>query len=115
MASPAADALADFVTKGAERIAELVSETNVSRSGGNSGMASGPLMAPPRDNDRGRLARIDAMLTHLRDLEKDTGRIISSLQRERRRTKADMASDTAQAGRARVTAKPSPRRPARRR
>lgn len=113
MASPATDALADFVTKGSETIAQLVSETNVSRSGGTSGMAS--LMAPPRDNDRARLARIDAMLTHLRDLEKDTGRIISSLQRERRRTKADMASDTAQAARARVTAKPSRRRPARRR
>jgi hypothetical protein len=76
-------------------------------------MASGSLMAPPRDNDPARLARIDAMLTHLRDLEKDTGRIISSLQRERRRTKADMASDTPQAARARVKAKPSQRRPRR--
>lgn len=78
-------------------------------------MATGSLMAPPRDNDGARLARIDAMLTHLRDLEKDTGRIISSLQRERRRTKVKMASDTAQADRARVKAKPARARPARRR
>jgi hypothetical protein len=78
-------------------------------------MASGSLMARPRDNDAARLALIDAMLTHLRDLEKDTGRIISSLQRERRRTKADMASGTAQDARARVKTKPARTRPARRR
>ena len=48
-------------------------------------------MRPPRDNNGDRLDRIDAMLSHLRELEKDTGRIISSLQRERRLTEADLA------------------------
>lgn len=71
-------------------------------------------MAPPRDRDGARLARIDAMLTHLRDLEKDTSRIISSLQREKRRTKADMASDAAQAA-ASAKRKPARARPARKR
>jgi hypothetical protein len=62
-------------------------------------------MRPLRDNDEDRLARIDAMLTHLRELEKDTGRIISSLQQERRRTKADMMINPLPAVRDRITSK----------
>jgi hypothetical protein len=37
-----------------------------------------------------RLARIDEILKHLHQLEKDTGKIISSLQKERVRTRADL-------------------------
>jgi len=62
-------------------------------------------MGPARDNDEDRLERIDAMLTHLRELEKDTGRIISSLQREKLRTKAGIATDKAKAARGRVKSK----------
>lgn len=68
-------------------------------------MASRSLMGPPRDNPADRLARIDAMLNHLRELEKDTGRIISSLQRERRRTKVDMALGAVQAAQEPVRSK----------
>ena len=80
-------------------------------------MASGSVMGPPRDNDGDRLERIDAMLTLLRELEKDTARIISSLQRERRITQADMASGQAKAARGRAKSKSARRtaRPARKR
>jgi hypothetical protein len=37
-----------------------------------------------------RLARIDEILKHLHQLEEDTGKIISSLQKERVRARADM-------------------------
>lgn len=43
---------------------------------------------PVRDDDEQRLARIDDILKHLHELEKDAGKIISSLQRERHRTRA---------------------------
>lgn len=42
------------------------------------------------DEDEHRLVRIDEILKHLHQLEKDAGKIISSLQRERLRTRADM-------------------------
>jgi hypothetical protein len=42
------------------------------------------------EEDEHRLARIDEILKHLHQLEKDTGKIISSLQKERLRTRADM-------------------------
>jgi hypothetical protein len=42
------------------------------------------------EEDEHRLARIDEILKHLYQLEKDTGKIISSLQKERLRNKADM-------------------------
>ena len=42
------------------------------------------------EEDDHRLARIDEILKHLHQLEKDTGKIISSLQKERLRTRADM-------------------------
>ena len=42
------------------------------------------------DYDEHRLARIDEILKHLHQLEKDTGKIIGSLQKERLRTRADM-------------------------
>ena len=45
------------------------------------------------DADEPRLARIDDILKHLHQLEKDAGKIISSLQKERHRTKAGMARD----------------------
>ena len=45
------------------------------------------------DVDEPRLARIDDILKHLHQLEKDAGKIISSLQKERHRTKAAMARD----------------------
>jgi hypothetical protein len=49
-------------------------------------------MPVKRDVEDGpRLARIDDILKHLHQLEKDAGKIISSLQKERRRTKVDMA------------------------
>jgi len=51
-------------------------------------------MLVKRDDDKGpRLARIDDILKHLHQLERDAGRIISSLQQERQRAKADMARD----------------------
>jgi hypothetical protein len=56
-------------------------------------------MRPLRDDHEDRLAHIDATLTHLRELEKDTGRIISLLQFERRRTKAAMTINSRQAAR----------------
>ena len=43
------------------------------------------------DADEPRLARIDDILKHLHQLEKDAGKIISSLQKERQRTKVSMA------------------------
>jgi hypothetical protein len=43
------------------------------------------------DEEEPRLARIDDILKHLHQLEKDAGKIISSLQKERHRTKATMA------------------------
>ena len=45
------------------------------------------------DADDSRLARIDDLLKHLHQLEKDAGKIITSLQKERHCTKADMARD----------------------
>ena len=78
---------------------------DVSGSGGTGGMASGSLMGPPRDKGGDRLERIDAMLTHLRELEKDTARIISSLQRERRLTQADTARRQIKAARGRAKSK----------
>jgi hypothetical protein len=42
------------------------------------------------DEDEPRLARIDDILKHLHQLEKDAGKIISSLQKERHHTKAAM-------------------------
>ena len=45
------------------------------------------------DADEPRLARIDDILKHLHQLEKDAGKIISSLLKERHRTKAAMARD----------------------
>ena len=51
-------------------------------------------MPVQRDAEDGpRLARIDDILKHLHQLEKDAGKIISSLQQERHRTKVDMARD----------------------
>lgn len=47
-------------------------------------------MPVQRDDEEHRLARIDEILKHLHQLEKDAGKIISSLQRERLRTRADM-------------------------
>jgi hypothetical protein len=50
-----------------------------------------------RDNvDELRLGRIDEILKHLHQLEKDTGKIIGSVQRERRRAKANLAIVPAQ-------------------
>ena len=45
------------------------------------------------DEDEPRLARIDDILKHLHQLEKDAGRIINSVQKERHRTTAHMARD----------------------
>jgi hypothetical protein len=51
-------------------------------------------MVPKRDDEHGpRLARIDDILKHLHQLEKDAGKIISSLQKERHHATADMARD----------------------
>lgn len=106
--------LPDMVTNDAERLASSVLETDVADADLRSllptrralyvqgsvkidGSTPRSVMRPLRDNDEDRLAHIDATLTHLRELEKDTGRIISSLQLERRRTKADMAGNSRQA------------------
>jgi hypothetical protein len=69
-------------------------------------------MRPPRNSNADRLARIDAMLGHLRELEKDTGKIISSLQQERKRTSADMAMNPLHAvrGRTKSTSRKPPRK-----
>jgi hypothetical protein len=49
-------------------------------------------MSVQRDNaDEQRLERIDEILKHLRQLEKDTGKIIGSVQKERLRGRADIA------------------------
>ena len=45
------------------------------------------------DADEPRLARIDDILKHLHQLEKDAGKIISSLQKERHRTKVAMVRE----------------------
>lgn len=51
-------------------------------------------MLVKRDDEHGpRLARIDDILKHLHQLEKDAGKIISSLQEERHRAKANMGRD----------------------
>jgi hypothetical protein len=44
-------------------------------------------MAVQRDNEEERIARLDAILKHLRKLEKDTGKMISSVERELDRSK----------------------------
>ena len=109
----------DLITNGAERLAFSVLETDVAGASlrptpgtfdvrGSvdiDGSTSRSVMGPLRDNDEARLAHIDATLTHLRELEKDTGRIISLLQFERRRTKADLAINSRLADRGRGKSK----------